>query len=322
MTLLKTLHILSAAVILGTGFGIAFFTWFGYRSALRTGEIGVLRATMRLTVIADTWFTAPAVAFQALSGVALMLFAVLPMLLGMAAHAQFPGLDSVKDSQKALPTLMTAIAPVWVGALALAARRPLERRQDAVVGLHRLERARVGVADVVDERAEHRLARQDERPLAARQPGGVEAGEEPRPGVAHVALDARDLAGEEEAGVAPQGERRVEEPGRVDDGALADRDGARGRVPDRLRDLAVAERVQRPGGGPVALRRLRQLRPDAPGRRAAGVGERGGVRGRRARHGAAAGPRGRDAAREGQDGRPRGREGAGSVPGRSSSAPT
>jgi uncharacterized membrane protein len=73
LALLKVAHILSAAVILGTGFGIAFFTWFGYRSALRTGEIGVLRHTLRFTVIADAWFTAPAVAFQALSGVALTL---------------------------------------------------------------------------------------------------------------------------------------------------------------------------------------------------------------------------------------------------------
>jgi uncharacterized membrane protein len=69
--LLKVAHILSAAVILGTGFGIAFFTWFGYRSALRTGEIGVLRAILRLTVTADTFLTAPAVAFQAASGIAL-----------------------------------------------------------------------------------------------------------------------------------------------------------------------------------------------------------------------------------------------------------
>jgi len=71
-SILKVAHILSAAVILGTGFGIAFFTWFGYRSALRTGEIGVLRAILRLTVTADTFFTAPAVAFQAGSGIALM----------------------------------------------------------------------------------------------------------------------------------------------------------------------------------------------------------------------------------------------------------
>ena len=71
-SILKVAHILSAAVILGTGFGIAFFTWFGYRSALRTGEIGVLRAILRLTVTADMFLTAPAVAFQAGSGIALM----------------------------------------------------------------------------------------------------------------------------------------------------------------------------------------------------------------------------------------------------------
>jgi len=55
------------------------------------------------------------------SGVALMLFAILPMLLGMAAHAQFPELEAADKSQHALPALMTSITPVWVGALALAA---------------------------------------------------------------------------------------------------------------------------------------------------------------------------------------------------------
>ena len=73
LTLLKVAHILSAAVILGTGFGIAFFTWFGYRSALRSGKIEVLRATLRLTVTADAFLTAPAVAFQVASGIALLL---------------------------------------------------------------------------------------------------------------------------------------------------------------------------------------------------------------------------------------------------------
>ena len=67
----KTAHILSAAVILGTGFGIAFFTWFGYRSAVRSKDIGALRVVLRLTVVADACFTAPAVAFQAVSGLVL-----------------------------------------------------------------------------------------------------------------------------------------------------------------------------------------------------------------------------------------------------------
>ena len=68
----KTAHVLSAAVILGTGFGIAFFTWFGTRRALRMENIGALRMVLRLTVIADAYFTAPAVAFQAVSGVVLV----------------------------------------------------------------------------------------------------------------------------------------------------------------------------------------------------------------------------------------------------------
>jgi uncharacterized membrane protein len=68
----KTAHVLSAAILFGTGFGIAFFCWFGYRGALRSGEIASLRSFLRLTVIADAWLTAPAVVFQAVSGVVLM----------------------------------------------------------------------------------------------------------------------------------------------------------------------------------------------------------------------------------------------------------
>ena len=68
----KIAHILSAAILFGTGFGIAFFCWFGYRAAMRAGDIGVLRATLRLTVIADACLTAPAVVFQGFSGLVLM----------------------------------------------------------------------------------------------------------------------------------------------------------------------------------------------------------------------------------------------------------
>lgn len=68
----KIAHIVSAAVIFGTGLGIAFYCWFGYRGALRSGEIAALRATLRLTVIADACFTAPAVVFQIASGFVLM----------------------------------------------------------------------------------------------------------------------------------------------------------------------------------------------------------------------------------------------------------
>jgi uncharacterized membrane protein len=68
----KTAHVLSAAILFGTGLGIAFFCWFSYRSAMRSGEIAVLRSALRWTVIADSCLTAPAVVFQAASGVVLM----------------------------------------------------------------------------------------------------------------------------------------------------------------------------------------------------------------------------------------------------------
>jgi len=76
----KAAHILSAAIVFGTGLGIAFFCWFGYRNSLRSRDIGALRLALRLTVIADACFTAPAVVFQALSGVVLMSYLGWPLV--------------------------------------------------------------------------------------------------------------------------------------------------------------------------------------------------------------------------------------------------
>ena len=72
LMLWKTAHILSAAILLGTGLGIAFFCWFSYRAALRSREIAVLRSALRWAVIADACLTAPAVVFQPVSGLVLM----------------------------------------------------------------------------------------------------------------------------------------------------------------------------------------------------------------------------------------------------------
>lgn len=72
IALLKTAHVLSAAILFGTGIGIAFFCWFGYRRAMRTADLGALRAALRFTVMADAYFTAPAVVVQAGTGVRLM----------------------------------------------------------------------------------------------------------------------------------------------------------------------------------------------------------------------------------------------------------
>ena len=72
LALWKTAHVLSAAILFGTGLGIAFFCWIGFRRALRTADIAGLRLVLLLTVLADALFTAPAVVFQAVSGLVLM----------------------------------------------------------------------------------------------------------------------------------------------------------------------------------------------------------------------------------------------------------
>lgn len=65
---LKWLHLLGASLLFGTGLGIAFFAWFGYRRAMREREIGLLRGVLALTVIADTVFTATAAVLQPITG--------------------------------------------------------------------------------------------------------------------------------------------------------------------------------------------------------------------------------------------------------------
>ena len=67
--LLEWLHILGAAILFGTGLGIAFNFWL----ALRDANVAVIAAAARATVIADFVFTLPAVALQPVTGIALAL---------------------------------------------------------------------------------------------------------------------------------------------------------------------------------------------------------------------------------------------------------
>jgi uncharacterized membrane protein len=65
---LKLVHVLGAAVLFGTGLGIAFFMWMAHRS----GEPAAIAHTAGTVVVADAVFTASAVLVQPLSGWALM----------------------------------------------------------------------------------------------------------------------------------------------------------------------------------------------------------------------------------------------------------
>ena len=133
----KTAHILSAAVLFGTGIGIAFFCWFGYRSAMRSGEIATLRSFLRLTAIADAWLTAPAVVFQAVSGTVLM------NLLGWSLTSQWSVL---------VWALFVFVGACWLPVVAIQIRlkREAERASSMAAlpeGFHQLFRLwfRLGV---------------------------------------------------------------------------------------------------------------------------------------------------------------------------------
>lgn len=63
--LIKTLHVLSATLLFGTGLGTAYFMW----SANRTRDARVAAAVARHVVRADWIFTLPTVIFQPMSGI-------------------------------------------------------------------------------------------------------------------------------------------------------------------------------------------------------------------------------------------------------------
>lgn len=65
--LLKFLHLIGAAVLLGTGAGIAFFMLMAHR----TGDAGTVASTARIVVTADYVFTATAVIAQPVTGLLL-----------------------------------------------------------------------------------------------------------------------------------------------------------------------------------------------------------------------------------------------------------
>jgi len=66
--ILKAIHITSAAVLFGTGLGIAFFKWITDRS----GNVTAIRVVSEKVVLADWLFTLPAIIVQVATGIALM----------------------------------------------------------------------------------------------------------------------------------------------------------------------------------------------------------------------------------------------------------
>jgi len=78
---LKAAHIISAAVLFGTGLGIAFFKWI----ADRTGNAAAIRVVSEKVVLADWLFTLPAIVVQLLTGLALARLLGYPLSHGWLA---------------------------------------------------------------------------------------------------------------------------------------------------------------------------------------------------------------------------------------------
>jgi len=78
---LKAAHIISAAVLFGTGLGIAFFKWI----ADRTGNAAAIRVVSEKVVLADWLFTLPAIIVQLLTGLALARLLGYPLSHGWLA---------------------------------------------------------------------------------------------------------------------------------------------------------------------------------------------------------------------------------------------
>jgi uncharacterized membrane protein len=76
--LLKTLHIIGASVLFGTGAGIAFFMLMAHR----TGDARIIAHTASVVVVADGIFTATAVVLQPVTGAGLAMLAGYPLLHG------------------------------------------------------------------------------------------------------------------------------------------------------------------------------------------------------------------------------------------------
>ena len=81
--LLKWLHVLSSVVLVGTGFGSAYFMFFANRSRNPQAQAVVARLVVR----ADWWFTTPAGILQPVSGFALAHMLSLPLTTPWIAAA-------------------------------------------------------------------------------------------------------------------------------------------------------------------------------------------------------------------------------------------
>jgi uncharacterized membrane protein len=74
---LKWLHIVSSVLLVGTGFGSAYYFFYANRS----GSVQAQAVVARLVARADGWFTTPAVIVQPVTGIAMAMLAGWPLAI-------------------------------------------------------------------------------------------------------------------------------------------------------------------------------------------------------------------------------------------------
>jgi uncharacterized membrane protein len=114
--LVKTLHIISATIVFGTGIGIAIFMFLGHLSP----DLEARAFATRITVRADFLFTLPAVIVQPLSGAWLILhggfawndyWLVLTYALYMLAGACWLPVVAIQMRMKAMLEALSMVRP-------------------------------------------------------------------------------------------------------------------------------------------------------------------------------------------------------------------
>lgn len=81
--LIKWIHILSATVLVGVGFGTAYYKWMSDRS----GDARTIANVSHFVVLADWVFTTPAIILQLVTGLYLAMAAGYPLSMGWIAAA-------------------------------------------------------------------------------------------------------------------------------------------------------------------------------------------------------------------------------------------
>ncbi len=81
--ILKLIHILSSVVLVGTGFGSAYFMFFANRSR----DLSAQGVVARLVVRADWWFTSPTIVIQPATGLFMAHLAGVPLTTPWLAMA-------------------------------------------------------------------------------------------------------------------------------------------------------------------------------------------------------------------------------------------